>query len=362
MQVKCTSCGASQNISQPQNCDFCGNLIEIESAKNNYISFLNGEIGNLMSMAETAIDATNWEEALQYFNRVLEKEINNPDAWLGKGIAIVYTSKIGDLKISEAITYWKNAIKHAANENAMSSRVAKEIDKVVNSFYPTIENHYIEFSNLKNSYEELVNRFAILEKAQAYASELDKENIILFETGLNLCKRVIQIPKSITSSNKKAALASAAIALASDNKLQRQNASASFHDAKSREKEIKNASTIIMQLETKYVEGIRRINPESMVFASGSKPTADDQDTINLVLSTYENEQKSIFKTAITIEKIFTISHENSKNLIYKILINKGLLSKEEVRKKKTKDIAITITIMLVIFYLIFTFLIKKNS
>ena len=51
-----------------------------------------------MAMAETAIEATNWEEALQYFNRVLEKEITNSDAWLGKGIAIVYTSKIGEIK------------------------------------------------------------------------------------------------------------------------------------------------------------------------------------------------------------------------------------------------------------------------
>ena len=59
MQVKCTSCGASQNISQAQNCDFCGNLIELESAKNNYQTFLNGESGNLMSMAETAIEATS---------------------------------------------------------------------------------------------------------------------------------------------------------------------------------------------------------------------------------------------------------------------------------------------------------------
>lgn len=354
MQVKCTSCGASQNISEAQNCDFCGNLIEIESAKNNYVSFLNGESGNLMSMAETAIDATNWDEALQYFNRVLEKEINNSDAWLGKGIAIVYTSKIGDLKISEAIAYWKNAIKHASNENAMSSRVAKEIDQVINSFYPTIENHYIEFSGLKNSYEELVNRFAILEKAQAYATQLDKENITLFETGLNLCKRVIQIPKSITSSNKTAALATAAIALASDNKYQRQNASASFHDAKSREKEIKNASTIIIQLETKYVEGIRRINPESMVFASGSKPTADDPDTINLVLSTYENDKLNFGKTATVLRENFNISLVQSHELIYKILINNGLMSEAEVRKEKRPAQIFGVIFMIIIFIIIY--------
>jgi hypothetical protein len=38
MQVKCTSCGASQNINQAQNCDFCGNLIEMESAKKDFQS------------------------------------------------------------------------------------------------------------------------------------------------------------------------------------------------------------------------------------------------------------------------------------------------------------------------------------
>ena len=38
MQIKCTSCGASQNINQLQNCDFCGNLIELESAKKDFQS------------------------------------------------------------------------------------------------------------------------------------------------------------------------------------------------------------------------------------------------------------------------------------------------------------------------------------
>ena len=38
MQVKCTSCGASQNISEAKNCDFCGNLIELESATNNSLN------------------------------------------------------------------------------------------------------------------------------------------------------------------------------------------------------------------------------------------------------------------------------------------------------------------------------------
>jgi tetratricopeptide (TPR) repeat protein len=148
MQIKCTSCGATQELAANHQCGYCGSAIEQEKAQENYKSSTTGEVGNLMMMAETAVDATNWEEALQYYNKALEKDITNSDAWLGKGIAMVYTSKIGDIKTKEAIAYWKNAIKHAENADAMGKRVAKEINTVVNAFYPAIENHYIEFHDL----------------------------------------------------------------------------------------------------------------------------------------------------------------------------------------------------------------------
>ena len=60
MQIKCTSCGATQNITEGQNCDFCGSTIENEKAQENYKSAISGELGNLMMMAETAVEATNW--------------------------------------------------------------------------------------------------------------------------------------------------------------------------------------------------------------------------------------------------------------------------------------------------------------
>lgn len=361
MQVKCTSCGASQDISEAQNCGYCGNAIEIESAKSYYQKAMQSETGNLMAMAETAIDATNWEEALQYFNRVLENEITNSDAWLGKGIAIVYTSKIGDLKINEAIAYWKKAIKHAANESAMSKRVAKEIDTVVNSFYPTIENHYKEFSGLLNSYQELVNRFVVLENAQEYATQLDKDNIALYQTGLNLCKRVIQIPKLFTSVEKNAALTEAVFAGVTQNKYRGQDANAKYNDAKSREKEIKTASIIIFQLETKYVEGIKRINPESKVFVSGGKPSEEDPFTIDLVLSTYKIDKKNFYQTATIIRKTFNIIQSDANNLVYKILLNNGLMSKEEVRKQKITERIVVGFITIVIVILVILFCHRKN-
>jgi tetratricopeptide (TPR) repeat protein len=272
MQVKCTSCGASQNIIQAQNCDFCGNLIELESAKKNYQTFLNGESGNLMSMAETAIEATNWEEALQFFNQVLTKDITNSDAWLGKGIAIVYTSKIGELKITEAIAYWKNALKHAPNQEAMGKRVAKEINEVVNKFYPTLENHFIQFKNIDNSYGELVNKFITLESAQNYAVQLDPQNLTYSKTGYNLCKRVIDIPKSHANADYADAIAGQIIGgvlgALQGNKY-------TTSDAVSREKKAENlkdlinqASLLVYPLEEKYIENIQKLNPSEKIVRS----------------------------------------------------------------------------------------------
>jgi tetratricopeptide (TPR) repeat protein len=265
MQVKCTSCGAQQNISEAQNCDFCGNVIDLESATNNYKTSLSGESGNLMAMAETAIEATNWEEALQYFNRVLEKDITNSDAWLGKGIAIVYTSKIGDIKINEAIAYWKNALKHAPNQEAMGKRVAKEINEVVNKFYQSLENHFIQFKDLDNSYGELVDKFVVLEKAIDYATQLDSTNIKYCETGYALCSRVIQIPKQYALADEGAAWAQGIIGAVQDNKYKKQDAVQQINKAKARKREISRTNSIVAELEMKYIVNIKRLNPSHKI-------------------------------------------------------------------------------------------------
>lgn len=267
MQIKCTSCGATQELARNHQCGYCGSAIEQEKAQENYKSSTTGEVGNLMMMAETAVDATNWEEALQYYNKALEKDIKNSDAWLGKGIAMVYTSKIGDIKTKEAIAYWKNAIKHAENADAMGKRVAKEINTVVNAFYPAIENHYIEFSGLDNSYQELVARFATLESAQDYATQLDADNISYHETGYALCKRVIDLPKKYASAAHSSALAEGIVGQFTSNKYSRkyaaQDAREKMNKANARKSEIEQAALVVNRLIAKYSNSLVRLGVET---------------------------------------------------------------------------------------------------
>ena len=249
MQVKCTSCGALQNISHNKNCDFCGNIIELESASNNYKNSVQSESGNLMSMAETSLEASNYEEALTYFNRVLEKNFTNSDAWLGKGISIIHTSKIGDIKTNEGIAYLKNAIKNASNQEAMSKRVAKEIIDAVNSFFPRLVSHFKEFRTLDDSYRELVSRFITLLQALDYAANIDSDNVAIYYSGYLLCKTVVEIPREYASMD---------IKYASLNGVLAEEAKKS---AKLRKQEIMKSSKAIYEIEQKYIDNIKRIDP-----------------------------------------------------------------------------------------------------
>jgi len=265
MQIKCTSCGAIQELAANQQCDYCGSAIEQKKAQENYKKSTTGEVGNLMMMADTAVDATNWEEAFQYYNKALEKDITNSDAWLGKGIAIVYTSKLGDIKTKEAISYWKNAIKHAENTDAMGKRVAKEINTVVNAFYPAIENHYNEYSGLDKSYQELVSRFSTLESAQDYATQLDKEEISYPETGYELCKRVIELPLRDATAQFKGAVGQFTNNGYADSHHNRRvsiNASKLMVEKTGRMLEIYTASLTVEGIKEKYLKLISRINPK----------------------------------------------------------------------------------------------------
>jgi len=354
MQIKCTSCGATQELAANHQCGYCGSAIEQEKAQENYKASTTGEVGNLMMMAETAVDATNWEEALRYYNKSLEKDITNSDAWLGKGIAMVYTSKIGDIKTKEAIAYWKNAIKHAENADAMGKRVAKEINTVVNAFYPAIENHYIEFSGLDNSYQELVSRFATLESAQDYATQLDNDNITFHETGYALCKRVIDLPKKYASAAHSSALAEGIVGQFTSNEYSRRSAAndakGKMNQANARKKEIASAAIIIEQIQVKYISSIKRINPNANVSSTKE----------SFIIETFKKD-KSLLNTENKFKKEFVVSTVEAQKTVRDVLLKNGLISEDKIqRSEKLRTIGGLVVIIIIVLYFVLAYSLKE--
>ena len=267
---------------------------------------------------------------------------------------MVYTSKIGDIKTKEAIAYWKNAIKHAKNADAMGKRVAKEINTVVNAFYPAIDNHYIEFSGLDNSYQELVSRFATLENAQDYATQLDNDNITFHETGYALCKRVIDLPKKYASAAHSSALAEGIVGQLSSNKYSRRSAAndakGKMNQANARKKEIASAAIIIEQIQVKYISSIKRIKPNANVSSSKE----------SFIIETFKKD-KSLLNTENKFKKEFAVTTVEAKKIVRDVLLKNGLISEDKIqRSEKLRTIGGVVVIIFIVLYFVFAFYLKE--
>ena len=174
-QGLCPSCGAAVNLTAGQDeakCQYCETVVTLQQAEAQFNEVKTSKFGGTLLIAETAQEGGSYSEALNYYNKVIEQEPTFADAWLKKGICMVRTSKIGDLKIPEAISSWKAAIKFAKHPDAMKKRVATEINNVVSDFYPVLENHFIKFHKVDDSFAEHEGNFLILESALSLALEL----------------------------------------------------------------------------------------------------------------------------------------------------------------------------------------------
>ncbi len=98
--AKCTNCGGQLTVDENQKsaiCPFCNTSFIVEQAINNYNVQINGNMSignatininglntaNLVARANAFESQNNWEKATEYYNRVLDIDINNSDAIQG---------------------------------------------------------------------------------------------------------------------------------------------------------------------------------------------------------------------------------------------------------------------------------------
>lgn len=350
--IKCKSCGAVQEVNnegfslsakgkigniddtEKFKCDFCGSAIELQQSKDFYREISKSEFGNFLMMAETAEEATNYEEATKYYNKILEKDTSYSDAWLGKGNCMIYSSTIGNIKMKEALTYWKNSIKFAEHQEPMKLRVGKEINNVVNTFFPTLLNHYYEFSSLDDSYAELAGRFLILEEAIDYATQLCPNEPVFFQTGFDLCELVIKAPSASTTTAQYAAAGSMIFNTLAGNKYSAKSDQNDWAKANERKKQIQNFGNKIQLVANKYLNGLIRLG----INSESDRP-------ISLNIKPIDEKKYKEYKTEL--------------NISYAILIVIGLIV---IQIEKIGAPSMFIVFILWLLYYFFSFNIRSKK
>jgi hypothetical protein len=127
-QGLCTSCGAVVNLAAGQdeiNCTYCGTLVKRPEAEAQFNEVKNSKFGGTLLLAQMALEIGNADEARTYYNKAIEQNEKEPEAWFGRAASYTYFYE----GASEFIQSSKTAIALAQKPEAMGRRLAQMLAK-----------------------------------------------------------------------------------------------------------------------------------------------------------------------------------------------------------------------------------------
>ena len=152
VDVICNGCGATTaapDSGVPVKCMYCGGTVQYQvPAASDSGGSSSPQVENLFKMAEAASESENYEEAYNYYNRVLELDASNARAWAGKGLAAVWQSSLASPRSGEMLPAFKNATKFSSDNDAkvkVLDLVSEECGKAYSALCTLAANHWIEF-------------------------------------------------------------------------------------------------------------------------------------------------------------------------------------------------------------------------
>ena len=104
--ARCPSCKGELQVPVDKDsvkCMYCGIDIQVNQVLAESTS---GRIPQLLHVAKAALEAENYEDAGVEFNKILELDSNNYDAWVGKGIAMGHLAE----KMKDAEVAFRHAL------------------------------------------------------------------------------------------------------------------------------------------------------------------------------------------------------------------------------------------------------------
>ena len=169
-------------------CPYCGHVFRQEGAAPA------ATLSALLGLARTALAAGNSQEALEYFNRVLESDPTNSDAWMGKGKAAGWQSSIVNMRLPEMLIAFNHAIANApeSDKEATVRQAVDEANRLTVTLYGMARKHLLEYVSLPNSWPQyIVQVSSMLTYLEEISSWMPTDRTTL-ENIVHLCKDNIE--------------------------------------------------------------------------------------------------------------------------------------------------------------------------
>lgn len=147
-----------------------------------------------MGMARTALIGGNNEEALGYFNRVLESDPHVAEAWVGKGKAAGWQSTLARFRLDEAAIAFSHAIAAASpdEKSAITAEVIEESNRLVTALYGLGRNHLVEYVALNDTWASYLGQVSLMLDMLEKVRSWDPRSRTTLENIIHLCKDNIE--------------------------------------------------------------------------------------------------------------------------------------------------------------------------
>lgn len=181
-QLTCEMCGSTDLMKQDGVfvCQSCGTKYSVEEAKKMMVEGTvevagtvkvddSAKIENYQTMAESAYEAGNKQEAESYCNKIIEIDPANYKAWFLKGKAAGWQSTLRNIRVEESVNCFTKAIDNAPEDEVdeLKAEASSEMASLSKALVQLTCNNFERWPSSENAQEvtgaiTLVTKYALL--------------------------------------------------------------------------------------------------------------------------------------------------------------------------------------------------------
>jgi len=189
----CPQCAGKLQVPDDRDvvkCMYCGVDVIVRQA----VRLVHGNTTNFLELADSARAGGNHGEAINYYNKALENDAKNVNAWFGKGVSSGWSSTLADFRFQEMLIAFESAIKYAdpTTQDSLRREAALTINRVAAACYQISREHLIKFIALDDSWTEYLPRCRLIVSALEAAHAYDPTEQTIIENVVELCKDNIE--------------------------------------------------------------------------------------------------------------------------------------------------------------------------